>query len=76
MRNTFPYAAAVAVLALAVEQRPAHAYLDPGTGSYAAQVLLAGALVGVFSLKSAFSRLVMRLRGGIGRHTAPNPDGE
>jgi hypothetical protein len=60
--QTLVYAAAVAALALAVDARPAHAYLDPGTGSYAAQALMAGALVGVFSLRTAFQRVVSRLR--------------
>ncbi len=38
--------------------RPAHAYLDPGTGSYATQIILAS-LVGVlFSIKLIFRGIV------------------
>jgi hypothetical protein len=39
-----------ALLLLAASQ-PAHAYLDPGTGSYALQMSVAGVLGALFSLK-------------------------
>jgi len=47
----------VAVFAVLLHQKPACAYLDPGTGSYAAQMLFAGALVGTYSLRSFFRRM-------------------
>jgi len=51
------YSLLVAIAFVATYQQPAHAYLDPGTGSYTAQVILAGALVGVFSLRSFLIRV-------------------
>lgn len=39
------------------------AYVDPGTGSYVLQVLLAGALAGVFSIKLFWRRIVAWLQG-------------
>lgn len=36
---------------------PAHAYIDPGSGSYVLQLALAGILAVVFSLKMSWQRL-------------------
>lgn len=41
----------VAVLACLIFARPAYAYLDPGTGSYILQLLIAGLLGAAFALK-------------------------
>jgi hypothetical protein len=35
----------------------AHAYLDPGSGSYLLQILLASALAGLFALKVFFGKI-------------------
>lgn len=35
----------------------AHAYLDPGTGSYILQLVMAAALGGAFALKLSWSRI-------------------
>ncbi len=43
------------------------AYLDPGTGSMALQVLLAGVLSGLYYMRSSFSFLKQRLVGSRGR---------
>lgn len=37
--------------------KPAHAYLDPGTGSYFFQILIAGLLGTLFFLKSTIKKL-------------------
>jgi drug/metabolite transporter (DMT)-like permease len=37
--------------------RAAHAYIDPGTGSYMFQLLIAGALAGAFVLRAFWGRV-------------------
>jgi hypothetical protein len=37
--------------------QPAHAYLDPGTGSYLLQLIIGGALGGIFILKNYWHKL-------------------
>jgi hypothetical protein len=57
--------AVIAIVAISVlTAQPAHAYLDPGTGSYAIQVGIAGVLGAMFSLKMVWRRLRERLFGG------------
>jgi len=41
--------------------RDAHAYIDPGTGSYMFQIVLAAILGGIFTLKSYGKRAVNAL---------------
>jgi hypothetical protein len=48
----------VAVLLLAIVSAPAYAYLDPGSGSYLLQILLAGLLGALFTLKVFWKRIV------------------
>lgn len=36
---------------------PAHAYIDPGSGSYAFQVIIAGIMGAVFSIKLFWTRI-------------------
>lgn len=53
--------AAVSILALilfVVFTKEAYAYLDPGTGSYVLQLLVAGALGGLFAVKTFWRQLV------------------
>ena len=58
----------VAVLVVSLlTAHPAHAYLDPGSGSYALQVGIAGVLGAIFSLKMFWKNLRERL-GGAARH--------
>lgn len=38
------------------------AYVDPGTGSYVLQVLLAGILAGLFTIKLFWRRVIDRIR--------------
>ncbi len=57
---------------------PVFAYLDPGTGSYAVQLLLAGFFGGMFALKQSWADLKGRLeswRSGRSRRPASDlPD--
>ena len=46
---------------------PAHAYIDPGSGSYMLQLVLAGFLAVVFSLKMSWQRLRSNIAGRFGR---------
>ncbi len=47
----------VAVVLLIGLSAPAHAYIDPGSGSYILQIALTGVLALVFSLKSYWQRV-------------------
>lgn len=47
----------VAILMI-VLSRDAHAYLDPGTGSYMLQIIIAGIVSVLFSLKMFWRRIV------------------
>jgi len=47
--------------------RDAHAYLDPGTGSYIYQVIIAAILGGTFVVKMGWSRIVAFLRRAFSR---------
>jgi hypothetical protein len=49
--------ALLAVLALLLLVREAHAYLDPGTGSYILQILIAGLFGALFMLKVFWGRI-------------------
>ena len=40
-----------------ISPRPAHAYLDPGTGSYIFQILIAGLVGGLFAVKIFWKRI-------------------
>ena len=48
---------ALIVLLLAFSCSDAHAYIDPGTGSYALQIVLAVVLGGMFFIKTFFKRI-------------------
>jgi hypothetical protein len=50
-----------------VFSRLAHAYLDPGTGSYMLQILIAGVLAFFFFAKSFLNKLKAFIRKIIGR---------
>ena len=47
----FAYGLSLFVFLSLVAPQPAHAYLDPGTGSVILQVLVAGALGAAFTIK-------------------------
>jgi hypothetical protein len=50
--------ALLAVLASLLRVREAHAYLDPGTGSYILQILIAALFGALFMLKVFWGRIV------------------
>ena len=49
--------AVLAVLFCALSCADAHAYIDPGTGSYALQIVLAVVLGGMFFIKMFFKKI-------------------
>ena len=64
----------LAVLTLA-GTAPAHAYLDPATGSYVFQILMAGLLGILFALKM-FWRSVMTFAGDVVRRITQRETGD
>lgn len=53
--------------------RRVHAYLDPGTGSYILQLLIGGAVGGLFILKTYWFALKDRITSFISRFRNPRP---
>jgi hypothetical protein len=47
----------ILLCAILITEGPAHAYLDPGAGSFATQMLIAGAAGALFSFRSLISRV-------------------
>jgi hypothetical protein len=59
-----------ALLFVVMAERPAEAYIDPGTASYVFQ-LIAGALLGaVFLLRTYWNQVTTTLRGLVSRDVA------
>ena len=52
-----------AVAALTLAALPAHAYIDPSTGSYILQILVAGFLGAMFALKVFWHRILGFFQG-------------
>ena len=57
-------------LLLVIGERPAEAYIDPGTASYVFQVIAGAALGAVFLLRTYWSRVVTTLRSLVSRDAA------
>jgi hypothetical protein len=55
------------VLLLAISERPAEAYIDPGTASYVFQVIAGAVLGGVFLLRTYWTRVVTSVRSLVSR---------
>ena len=68
-RKLFFRAALILALTLCLPSR-ASAYVDPGTGSYVLQLLLAGILGALFALKVFWSRTVAFVRNLFRRRRA------
>lgn len=63
-----PVAAIVSVVALLlVAERPLHAYIDPGTGSYVTQVIVASIVSAGFILRTYWTRVKDTCRRLFGR---------
>lgn len=45
------------IISIIIQPKIAHAYLDPGTGSYIIQLALAGLLGSLFFVKTMWSRI-------------------
>jgi hypothetical protein len=77
-RGTIPLRLlAIAVVVVLGLPSMAHAYLDPGTGSYALQLLLAALLAGAYTVKLYWAKLralLRRLRGKSASDSEPGAD--
>jgi hypothetical protein len=58
------------VVLLVLMERPAEAYIDPGTASYAFQIIAGALLGGVFLLRTFWTRIVTTVRGLVSRDVA------
>ena len=72
MRSTSKAAFGLALLA-ALTARPAQAYIDPATGSFILQALVAGFLGALFALKMFWHRIVGFFRSLTSRSKAGEP---
>ncbi|OIO13047.1 hypothetical protein COV53_04410 [Candidatus Gottesmanbacteria bacterium CG11_big_fil_rev_8_21_14_0_20_37_11] len=62
------------VLLFLLFPKPAQAYLDPGTGSYVFQLLVAGLLGSLFFLKSAVKKIKKLISEKFTQKISENPD--
>lgn len=60
----------LAIFCLLVLSAPAHAYVDPGTGSLAVQFLIGGAVALAFTVKTYYYAIRAKIRSMLGR---PDP---
>jgi hypothetical protein len=60
--------APVAVVCLLILPQDAHAYLDPGTGSYVLQMIIAGLLGAAFAIKMSWLRIKRFISGLFSRN--------
>jgi hypothetical protein len=60
----------IVLLLLVMTERSADAYIDPGTASYAFQVIAGAILGGVFLLRTYWDRVVTTLRSVVSRDAA------
>ncbi len=74
MNNVNPYLLTVAILLLFPIL--SEAYLDPGAGSYILQMLLAGALGLMFTIKLYLSKIKSFFRGLFGKENKDNESEE
>jgi len=56
---------------LAIAARPAHAYIDPGTGSYLLQLLVGGLFAAAFVLKAFWGKIGTGLSRALRRTQDP-----
>ena len=61
----------IVLLLLVLSERPAEAYIDPGTASYVFQVIAGAILGGVFLLRTYWTRVVTTVRSLVSRDAAP-----
>jgi hypothetical protein len=63
LRTRLLECAGVTLSLLVIFGKPAHAYIDAGTGSYILQAAIAGILAALFLMKSTWSRII----GAVGK---------
>ena len=68
--RSFLPAAGIAALLLVIAERPAEAYIDPGTASYVFQIIAGVLLGGVFLIRTCWNRVVTTVRGLVSRDVA------
>lgn len=66
-----PASVGLLVCLFSVLDQPAHAYLDPGTGTYLLQLAAAALFAGLFTLKAFWARIT-----GRGKAAKPAPAAE
>ncbi len=59
---------------LSVLARDAHAYVDPGTGSYVLQIVIAGVVAGLFAIKTFWLQIVAFFGSHFGRRSPTRRD--
>ena len=69
--RVFPLVSIVLLL-LILSERPAEAYIDPGTASYVFQLIAGAVLGGVFLLRTYWFRIVTAVRSLVSRDAARN----
>jgi hypothetical protein len=62
VRNITKAGALSLFLLVGVAQQPVHAYIDPGSASYAFQIVTGGILGGLFLVKTYWARLTSSVR--------------
>ena len=72
MRSLPKIATAAAFIAV-LSMRPAHAYIDPATGSYVLQVLIAGFLGALLAIKMFWHRILLFFQNLTSRSKADEP---
>jgi hypothetical protein len=60
----------IVLLLLAISERSAEAYIDPGTASYVFQVIAGAILGGIFLLRTYWNRVVTSVRWLVSRDAA------
>ena len=63
--------AVLAIVLGLMQPDDAQAYLDPGTGSYLLQILLAGLFDALYAIKHFWGRIKLFLQGILGRGETP-----
>jgi hypothetical protein len=69
-RSPFFPLVSLTLILLVVTERPADAYIDPGTASYVFQIIAGAVLGGVFLLRTYWTRVVTTVRGLVSRDVA------
>lgn len=54
--------AALLIFVFDTTAKPAHAYLDPGAGSYAIQIAIAGIAGGLYAFRGVWNRVLSLFR--------------